>query len=1679
MHKAALTAIFLLVCHLASAADYDFYANTRYPGPELRKDVELYKVKQAGKGDPLAYERREVDWWPRKGVDIIAVKKGMPLRTWTLRAGPLKTITAGDVKPVLEEMTTLEAKQNCGDRFFRRIRGYLYPPASGEFTFVFAADDQGSLFLSTDENPENKKRIAWNPVWAKHRRWNMFASQTSDKITLKEGKRYYIEVVHQEQSFGDHVSVGWKGPSIDAITIIDGEFLSGLDGERGTIVAERKTTPVLGKRQPWSAPGQFEAHLIGFRGMGNTMTSKFGGGDGGPREPGVVLRLLDGRKRFFATGSFSETDKSYIMDLYVKEMKRIKKGLVKREYIKRPNAEYPNNAKPGEPGTTHVESEHVVWLSGSQAGSDSDPWMNELEPEKAQWYRDGSIECAEYFWALNEYAGHQMPFWGAKQFKYQITVPGTKRDGYKVIPGYAGGGYGGCGIKGAGGGPWAGALFHEWGHGARPAPQGIGSGEALADTYQTFPDPGNMKGNHHIARPWRNVFNGNGGYGFTVFYNMTGEDPNWGYGHFAAMPYGEEECVFMTMARTGEQRGMFKDGIRGFGDTVGEYGARLTTFDCELEDIYRRTYFAPTRNWLETVDADKRIYRIPLEEAPEPFGVNITRLVADEQAGKIVVDFSGLHDPELYSDWRACIIAVSADGSRRYSPMWSKGKMSLRLEPGDLSHWLSVAATPTALYAAQSGGRRGGVDKRKLYSGRHSYRYPWSVQLTGARPGSPRECRADWDDADLLYKAVDSIPAPHDTPAGARLLKKLFALRAALDEARARPGLTDSRSYTLMNLYGDAQAEIDRMRKGARHPNGGGWVQTTAKVAPTAYVGPNAMVLDGAQVLDNAIIDEFGVVMGTAVVSGHARVCGQGVVKDKAVAGGYARVWQTAGGEDVATVMPKRPGAKDVHEFGLWANYAMDRDDNTTLEDWYRYPFSADRGYAADLTPVLNGYLYGKPEFVMDGEHAGFRFDGKTQYAELCPRAADLGEITVDITLKPAAPSTSLPSTELGAGRTGKGEQTIFDFGCSAEHSLVLKIARNGKPELVATVGGRKVLKLADKKALATGVWGNLRVEIDGKKAVLWVDGKKAGEKTTTFRPCDVFPGGGVKRNTIAAARDGKHLFAGVLDHVVIYHAVHEDYAGLPAPTLDSPVRPTPDYIAALAEKYGNLKALNAKARAMEGALMAPYREMETRSKARQQEIMDRSPVYVQAVADQKAAEEALEQRKRELTKAFDRLPESMKVRAQVNDARAKNDALRNKIHTLERKAFESDEQLLALTQQRDEAEAMRRAVEQELRTGFDERPQSVEKIAEIDALRKRASDMRPEVQKLEKEAMQVDEELQQLRAKRAKCEADRYVRQEVLRPEFDAREDAAKLAAKAEDARKRRHNNELTKEERDKAAREEDALRRQRNEMWHGFLRSDASYASADRARSELNRPIHERESSTREAVRKNSEIARNYDELNNRARELDGQLRRTFELERSNDERYAVAQAKRAGIEEAIRNRQEDLRADLRPSAPVYREQKRAEQRLRNVEQELRGQRDVVVGKGTADLERKVGEAKGAVVEAEELAWKAYGPERGWLYSFNNQGYRGYYNTAYNHYLGGHAKAVVGGGEMREDTNFLEALAKAVSGDDPGWRTTVDWDWRVREEIDGSIADAPLMQKWLERVRGAVMKERPVGSK
>ena len=75
-------AAWVLAAGIGLAADYEFYAGSQYPGKALRPGVELRKVVEPG-GKPQEYARRSVEWWPRQGVDLIAVKAGMPHRTWT------------------------------------------------------------------------------------------------------------------------------------------------------------------------------------------------------------------------------------------------------------------------------------------------------------------------------------------------------------------------------------------------------------------------------------------------------------------------------------------------------------------------------------------------------------------------------------------------------------------------------------------------------------------------------------------------------------------------------------------------------------------------------------------------------------------------------------------------------------------------------------------------------------------------------------------------------------------------------------------------------------------------------------------------------------------------------------------------------------------------------------------------------------------------------------------------------------------------------------------------------------------------------------------------------------------------------------------------------------------------------------------------------------------------------------------------------------------------------------------------------------------------------------------------------------------------------------------------------------------------------------------------------------
>ncbi len=127
------------------------------------------------------------------------------------------------------EPTSFEAPTDWADNYGTRMRGYVYPPTTGDYTFWIASDDYSELWLSTDDNPANAVLIANVPGWTNSRIWDSYPEQQSSVISLNGGQGYYIEALHKEGGGGDNLAVAWQGPGISQ-AVIDGAYLSPWTG---------------------------------------------------------------------------------------------------------------------------------------------------------------------------------------------------------------------------------------------------------------------------------------------------------------------------------------------------------------------------------------------------------------------------------------------------------------------------------------------------------------------------------------------------------------------------------------------------------------------------------------------------------------------------------------------------------------------------------------------------------------------------------------------------------------------------------------------------------------------------------------------------------------------------------------------------------------------------------------------------------------------------------------------------------------------------------------------------------------------------------------------------------------------------------------------------------------------------------------------------------------------------------------------------------------------------------------------------------------------------------------------------------------------------------------------------------------------------------------------------------
>jgi signal transduction histidine kinase len=170
-----------------------------------------------------------------------------------------------------EICSSFETPEDWGEYNLTRMRGYLHPRASGNYRFWIASDNSSELWLSTDANPWNARRIAFIPRfgWTAPHQWTSYTSQHSDLIQLKAGETYYIEALQEQTAQAENLSVGWQEPAVGEsdISVISGDYLTPWHGDTG----ESNTNGIL--REYWTNyPAGDVAGMAGSRPFQSALT---------------------------------------------------------------------------------------------------------------------------------------------------------------------------------------------------------------------------------------------------------------------------------------------------------------------------------------------------------------------------------------------------------------------------------------------------------------------------------------------------------------------------------------------------------------------------------------------------------------------------------------------------------------------------------------------------------------------------------------------------------------------------------------------------------------------------------------------------------------------------------------------------------------------------------------------------------------------------------------------------------------------------------------------------------------------------------------------------------------------------------------------------------------------------------------------------------------------------------------------------------------------------------------------------------------------------------------------------------------------------------------------------------------------------------------------------------------
>ena len=356
--------------------------------------------------------------------------------------------------------------------------------------------------------------------------------------------------------------------------------------------------------------------------------------------------------------------------------------------------------------------------------------------------------------------------------------------------------------------------------------------------------------------------------------------------------------------------------------------------------------------------------------------------------------------------------------------------------------------------------------------------------------------------------------------------------------------------------------------RGHAHPNGGGFVADTARVAETVYVAPDAMVLGEAVLTGNARVEDHAIVTGAATVQDNAVICGHAVVagggwyydngwkqgqvmvSGDAVIGGSAVVTQACTITGSARVLQKAyltgavtltddaaaKGMAYAYESGRYSGSAMiDGDYCNTETKAEGVGFGWLDAYGWNSKPAAHIASY-----TFDDESPYWARDAYTATAAQnigavweAARTSAQGVLSLDgegacVRLDSSLLRTDDVQISLAAlWKGGTAEQGLLRIGDDTAYLRFLPSNADGVAELVLT-DGQRTEHVTASVPLPKGAWHKITLRILHGTGTILLDGQTVGEAPLTITPRQILS---------AAQTDEAEIgrgFKGALDYVLL-----------------------------------------------------------------------------------------------------------------------------------------------------------------------------------------------------------------------------------------------------------------------------------------------------------------------------------------------------------------------------------------------------------------------------------------------------------------------------------------------------------------------------------------------------------------